>query len=105
MPALTFGKGSRRDAPGVISKDSCMKWGNNRGVMAEEGPAGACITSEGGTVAGMFWRIKASWAGINKPAGAAMFGTKGPPTEGGRFTVAEGVPGMGGGTNGGEWWV
>jgi len=53
----------------------------------------------------MFWRIKASWAGINKPAGAATFWTEGPPTEGGGFAVVEVVPGTGGGTDGGVGWV
>src|SRR5882724_11884462 len=68
-----------------------MKWGNDRGVIAEEGPAGACIAWEGGMAAGM-----------NKPARAVVFWTKGPPTEIGGFTVVEGDPGMGGGTDGGE---
>jgi len=44
----------------VIAEDSCMKQGNNMGVMVEEGPVGACIAWEGGMVAGMFWRIKVS---------------------------------------------
>jgi len=39
---------------------------------------------------------------MNKPAGAAMFWTEGPLTEGGRFAVVEGVPEMGGGADGGE---
>ena len=69
--------------------------------MAEEGPARACVTWEGGMAAGMFWRIKASWASMNKPAGAAIFWTKGSLTEGGReFGVMEGLSVTGGGEDG-----
>jgi len=79
-----------------------MKCRNNRGVIAEDGPAGACMVWEGGTVAGMFFRINASWAGVNKPAGAVMFWTEVPPTEGGGFAMVEGDPGTGSGADRGE---
>ena len=52
--------------------------------------------------AGMFCRIKVSWAGVNKPAGAVVFWTEGPPTEGGGFAMVEGDPGTGSGADRGE---
>ena len=54
----------------AATEASCVKHGKDRGVMDDEGPGGVSDVWAGSMAAGIFFRMKANWAGVNMPAGS-----------------------------------